>query len=118
MSFSLKKRDRWVLKLQDAGANCATPRLEANAATAQKIGDRGNRFPVIPAMGADREDQIAKSHVLVGLFHGLRLVGCWKLRNPGPNRPSIGRESDTTTFEKVTHRRSSFPGITADTGHR
>jgi hypothetical protein len=57
-------------ELEDAGTDGAMACLQANATAAEKIGHGGNRFAVVPAVGADREDQIAEGHVFMVLFHG------------------------------------------------
>jgi hypothetical protein len=61
-------------KLEDAGADGAMAGLQADSAAAQEIGDSRNRFTVVTAMRADREDQVAKRDVLLGLFHGWKSV--------------------------------------------
>jgi hypothetical protein len=57
-------------ELEDAGTDGAMACLQADATAAQKIGDSGNRFAVIPAVSTDREDQVTEGHVFMGLFHG------------------------------------------------
>jgi hypothetical protein len=68
--------------------------LQANAATAQKIGNSGNRFAIIPAVGADREDQVAEGHVFMGLFHGWKRGWRLKVKRPVPGRRGRWRSGE------------------------
>src|SRR5687768_9314937 len=57
-------------KLEDAGTDGAMAGLQADAAAAQKVGDGGDRFTFVPAVCADREDQVAERQMFLDLFHG------------------------------------------------
>ena len=90
--------------------------LQANAATAQEIGDSSNRFTVVSAVRADREDQVAEGHAFMGLFHIWRSVDGWKLRYPCPNRPAVGGQTDLSTLEEIADGSGGFVNVAAYAG--
>lgn len=63
--------------LEDASSKSATAGLQAHAAAAEEICHCSDCLPVIPAVCADREDQVAQGEVLVGLFHGRKRLKFW-----------------------------------------
>jgi hypothetical protein len=59
-------------RLAEPGAHFAAVAVQADASAFEKIGDRGDRFTVVAADGADRKDEFAETRsVAIGFFQGL-----------------------------------------------